>query len=869
MHKKSFLTRIFVLTSIIIAACIAATYLLTVSKERSKEAEEKEEKAYPSDWEWMQRTFPYYTADNNVYTEAIEKAVRIKEATEKQYLGKNKLLPSWEFAGPENIGGRIVDIEFNPKNPNIVYAAAATGGVLKSTDKGKTWFHIFDNQTILTIGDIAIDPKEPETIYVGTGEANGGHNNMPGGGIFKTKNGGRDWEFLGLEKTASIGRIIIDPVNTNNVYAAAVGAYFSPNEERGIFKSTNGGASWNKSLFISDSTGAIDLIMDPSNPSFLMASMWERVRRPQSSHLYGPSSGIYRSTDGGTKWTELTSVTGLPDAKLTAVGRIGLAVSPSNPAIAYALYNNGTEVIGLYKTTNFGNNWTKLDPQGMINSGVSNFSWYFGQVRVHPAKPNQIYVLDVSFMRSTDGGASWPINYGYGGPEQLHVDHHALAFSPDNPDYIIEGNDGGINISADGGLSWSNRAQIAVTQFYEIGLDYKNPQRLYGGTQDNNTVRTLSGKTNDWQSIIGGDGFYVSVDYNDPNYIYAESQNGYLLRTTDGGMTFYNALSGIVTTEPRNWSTPVIIDPNKSNVLYYGTNRLYRSTNRAVNWSPVSDKLTFSPDGSRLGTITTIAAAPGNSNVIYAGTDDANIWVTKDYGQSWKLINKGLPFRWVTRIAVDPKNENIVYATFSGLKWKDPQPHVFRSTDYGESWSDISSNLPDAPVNAFAIDLNNQDILYAGSDVGAFVSFNKGLSWQTLGSGLPVVSVYDLKIHPVTNYLIAGTHGRSMYRLNLNQLTGIDQKHNRPIAESYKLLQNYPNPFNPATTISYSLPRNSLVKLTVFDIQGKEVKSLVNEVKSAGSYQVEFNATNLPSGVYLYRLEAAGYSETKKLLLLK
>ncbi len=609
--------------------------------------------------------------------------------------------------------------------------------------------------------------------------------------------------------------------------------------------------------------------MDPTNPSFLMAAMWERVRRPNSSHLYGPTSGIYRTTNGGTNWQLLGPSTGLPDANSQNIGRIGLAISESNPNISYALYNDGSYYTGLYKTTNYGDNWVSVDTDNEINGGTSNFSWYFGQIRINPVNPNIIYAMDVAFMRSTDGGSSWPLIYGYGGPNQLHVDHHALAFDPNNSNYIINGNDGGINISTDGGTTWQNRAHIPATQFYEIGLDYNNPDKLYGGTQDNNTIRTQTGNTDDWQSIFGGDGFYVTVDYTNPNIIYAESQFGNLGKSTDGGFNFFSALNGIPSTEPTNWSTPVVMDPNNHSKLYYGTNKLYRTTDGAQSWNAVSPSLTDYVPGSRLGTITTIDIAPTDSNVIYVGTDDSHVWVTTDNGNNWDDISSTLPYRWVTRVKVDPNNKNNIYVTFSGLKWRDPQPHVFKSTNMGQNWTDISSNLPDAPVDAFAVDYNDPNRLYLGNDVGAFVSFNGGNKWYILGGNLPAVPVNDMKIHPTQNYLAIGTHGRSMYKIDLNNIVAFTEENNFNTVNNFELYQNYPNPFNPSTTIKYNITGNNFVSLKVYDLLGKEVAALVNETKQAGSYQVNFNGSSFPSGVYFYKLTYGNKSITKKMILLK
>jgi len=825
---------------------------------------------YPYEWAHLKKTFPYMDADTRAYIDALEEAHQLARETRNTRLAKGKTAAQWEFAGPINVGGRVVDIEFNPINPNIIYAGFSTGGVFKSTDTGGSWFPIFDSLAVLTIGDIAIDPINPDIIYVGTGEASGGHNNFPGGGVFKSTNAGLTWSFLGLEETTSIGRILIHPSNTSIIYMAAVGSYFSPNPERGIYKSTDAGATWYQSLFVSDSTGAIDIVMDPNNPDRMMAAMWERVRRPNSSHLFGPSGGIYRTINGGTAWQLLDPSTGLPNPSSETIGRIGLALSESNPDIVYALYNDGSLISGLYKTTDFGNSWVNVDQDNELNNGTAGFSWYFGQVRVNPANPDIVYVLDVAFMRSSNSGSSWSVSYS------THVDHHALAFHPTNPDLLIDGNDGGINISTTSGVNWGSHAQIPATQFYEIGLDANNPEKLYGGTQDNGTNRTPDGGINNWQHIYGGDGFYVIVDYTNSNIIYAESQFGGLGKSTDGGSNFFSTTNGINGSEPTNWDTPVVMDPNNNNTLYYGTNHLYRTTDGASNWNSISPSLTDWVPGRRLGTITTIDVAPLNSNVIYVGTDDSHVWVSPDNGTTWNEISDGLPIRWVTRVVADPKNENIVYVTFNGLKWKDPQPHIFRSTDMGASWTDISNNLPDAPIDAFVVDNITSTTLYLGNDVGMYVSFNAGQNWEVLGEGLPILPIGDIEIHPTTHELVAGTYGRSMYKIDLDLVTNAGGNENQTITSSFQLEQNYPNPFNPSTSLKYTVSSPQSVLLKVYDVLGNEVATLVNEEKPAGTYEVDFNANGLTSGVYFYRLQAvptgrqAGeFVETKKMILIK
>ena len=830
----------------------------TKNKTEADERRNEQEEKYPNDIEYIKRTFPFGQADPVAHLEALKQGQEMRNAAEN-----DKAVPVWEFAGPVNIGGRTSDLEYDPNNPEIIYAGAATGGVFKSTNGGLNFFSVFDEQAVLPIGDIAVDPVNSNIVYAGTGEANGGHNNFAGGGIYKTTNGGQSWVMIGLQNTVSIGKIAIDPSNPLKIYAAAVGSYFGPNPDRGIYRSDNGGANWSKILFITDSTGAIDIAVDPVNTNNLYAAMWQKTRYPNGGQLYGSTSGIYKSTNGGNNWTALGAANGLPNSSATNVGRIGLSISKSNPNIIYSIFTNGTTYLGFFKTTNAGLNWTNANPNGQLQNGFSTFSWYFGQVRVHPANPDIVYVLDFLLMKTTNSGASWTE-----AGADIHVDNHALAFKPGNPERIIEGNDGGIYNSSDGGNSFAKVQELPFTQFYEIGIDKNNPQRLYGGTQDNGTNRTSTGADNDWESIYGGDGFYVIVDYTNPNVIYAESQNGGFGKSTDGGNSFNDATSGISSSEKRNWSTPVVMDPNSNNILYFGTNKVYRTTNAAASWTAVSPDLT-NGNQTRLGTVTTIDVSKTNSNVIIAGTDDANVWITSNNGTNWTKVSASLPYRWVTRVAIDPVNENIAYATYNGLKWRDPQPHIFRTTDKGQNWSDISGNLPDAPVNAFVIDPQRSNVLITGSDVGCYYSTNTGQSWQFLGTGLPMVSVYDMKIHPTAYYLVIGTHGRSMYKMDMNSIVGIASNESGVIRD-FSLEQNYPNPFNPNTVIIYRTAVNSFISLKVYDILGNEVATLVNEKKNAGSYKAEFNGSNLSSGIYFYNITVDGRTSlSKKMLLIK
>ncbi|MBN1541708.1 hypothetical protein JW992_06145 [candidate division KSB1 bacterium] len=826
----------------------------------------------PHEWFWLQRTWPHDAYDLSAYSQALEQRDKLA------VLRKQAPMAVWQFVGPSNIGGRIVDVEFDPLNPDIVYAGAATGGVFKSTDGGYTWFPVFDDQAVLTVGDICLDPKNPQIVFVGTGEANGGHNNFPGAGVYKSTDGGLSWRFSGLENSAAIGRIRIDPLEPRRVFVAAVGSYFAPNSERGVFLSEDGGETWNPSLFVSDSTGAIDLVMDEENPDFMLAAMWERVRRPVSlsaTHLSGPTSGIYRTRDGGKTWQLLGPETGLPDSRKTAVGRIGLALFPDDTRIAYALYTDGTRISGLFRTDDGGDSWRALDPNRQV-VGTGSFSWYFGQIRVHPTDADRVFALDIGLNRSADGGASWPIRYSYGGYPDLHVDHHALAFHPNNPDFILDGNDGGINWSADGGVNWVKVDDLPVTQFYEIGLDAQHPERAYGGTQDNGTLRTLDGRSEQWEQIWGGDGFFVVVDPTNPDVIYAESQFGYIVKSMDGGSSFSSARRGIDPNEPTNWSTPLVMDPSQPTVLYTGTNRLYRSDNGAESWQAISDDLSRGLADSRVGTVTAISVAPSHSEVIYAGTDDGWVWVTLNEGRTWDNVSEGLPFRWVTEIATHPQDPAIVVVSFSGLKWKDPQPHLFLTRDAGLSWQDISADLPDAPVNSVLIDPLAPQRIYAATDVGVFVSPDFGGSWAPLDAAMPVVVCYDLKFHPVTAELFVGTHGRSMYKIDTGAMTAVQRKNDIAPVTAFVLLPAYPNPFNAGTRLTLEVRETSQLLARIIDSRRRLVRVLLDAAVKNGTVSIEWNGLDrngLPvaSGLYFFQVSDrnSGFHRVQKLACIR
>ncbi len=813
----------------------------------------------PNDWSFRQRAYPYDRINHDELTAALGGAQAMRAAAR----AKSGARVSWTERGPSNIGARVTDLIVHPTDPNLVYAAMASGGLFKSTDGGTNWTPIFDDQPVLTIGDIAFDPQDPDVIYVGTGEANAHSFSWFGVGVFRSDDGGATWNHVGLEETKYIGRIVIDPNDQDRIWVAATGVLFGTGGDRGIYRTTNGCGTWEQVLFVNDSTAAIDVAIHPDCPDTLFAAMWERVRGLNYRRSAGDGSGIYRSYDGGDTWTEMTS--GLPTG--SDVGRIGLSIAASNPDIVYAIYDMPGSSCRVYKTTNGGDSWTRTN-DGALAGIHSSFGWYFGNIRVDPSNPNRAFALGVPFYRTENGGTSWS-EVGW----DNHVDHHALAFAPSNPSLIYEGNDGGIYRSDNQGDSWTKLYNQPTNQFYAIEIDYLNPQRLYGGTQDNGTLRTPTGATDDWENILGGDGFYTLVDPTNSNTIFAEYQWGNLYKSTNFGYSWSWALNGVSSGDRRNWSSPVVFDPADPQRMYFGTYRLWRTTNGAGSWSAISGDLTNGDQGGGYGTITTIAASPADTDVIWVGTDDSNVWVSQNGGGSWSNVSAFLPNRWVTRVAADPIDPATAYVTFSGLRWDQEISHVYRTDNYGFSWTDISGNLPEAPVHVILVDPDTPATLYIGCDVGCFISTNTGGSWSVLGDGLPSVPIDDLKFHGPTRTLAAGTHGRSIYSIDMTVST-IVAGDPVPASPDGAHLENSPNPFNPVTTITYGLERAGRVDLGVYDLSGRRVRSLVSGEAGGGDHQVAWDGTDesgraVSSGTYFLRLQAEGVLKTKKINLIR
>lgn len=722
--------------------------------------------AYPNDWFYIQRAYPGKDVPVAERLKAADHAKSLRAETKQK--AANAAIPSWSLAGPTNIPGRVADLAIDPTDVNTVYAASAAGGVFKSTDGGVGWTPVFDEIGPQPVGAIAVDPTNPDILYAGTGEANAATDNYEGTGVYKSVDAGATWTHMGLPNSYSIGRIVVDPLRPETVYVAVAGRMFGFNSERGLYRSQNGGSTWEQLLFIDDTTGCIDVAFHPSTGT-VFAAMWHRWRNPVQRQAGGWSTAIWRSTDFGANWVKLnggiTPGFGLP-APSAILGRSGLTLDPNSTTI-YAMYDEHPgNFAGIYRSDDLGDFWFRVN-DGSMGNFVNGFGWYFGQIRCAQGNPNIVYACGVPLYRSENGGDAWQEV-----ATNIHVDHHAIAINPSNADQVYDGADGGVAYSSNGGDTWTPRGNMGNSQFYAITIDKLNPERLYGGTQDNGTLRTLTGAIDDWTRILGGDGFYVIVDHTNSSVIYAEFQNGSLRKSINNGGSFSSAMNGIdYNNERHNWSTPVEMAPYDNNVLYYGSNRLYRTSNGAGLWTAISGDLTDGPGAGNLGfgTITTIGVSPNTPGVVYVGTDDANVWVTSNDGGLWTNVSGGLPDRWVTRVTVHPTNPAIAYVTFSGYKVGDHAAHIYKTENSGTSWTPIGGNLFDAPINDVVIDPDYPDsILYIGTDFGVYMSNNDGDTWVELALGMPAVTpTHDLDFHQATRKLVAGTHGRSMYSITI------------------------------------------------------------------------------------------------------
>ena len=788
---------------------------------------------------------------------------RIQSMDERKKLEQNSLVSQVQFrnVGPTIMSGRISDVDVNPKDPTQFYVSYASGGLWFTNNNGMSFTPVFDQEIVMTIGDIAVD-WERNIIWVGTGENNSSRSSYSGVGIYKSADGGKTWKYEGLGESHHIGRIVLNPDNPDVVYVAALGHLYSSNKERGIYKTTDGGNTWKQTLFVNDTTGCIDLVLDPNNKNILYAAAWDRNRHAWNFRESGKGSGIYKSTDGGETWKLVTTANnGFPYGDGT--GRIGLAaVNSSGTTIIYASLDNqfrrekkpadttklskddlrkmsvldfqklskkkvtaflkdndfpekysadtiftlvksgkitpqtlveyledansllfDTDVIGaeLYRSDDGGASWKKTH-EGYIDDMFYTYGYYFSQVRCEKNNPNNVYMAGFVILKSEDGGKTFQ-NIS---KENVHADNHAIWLDPDRAGHIVNGNDGGLNISYDNGKTWMKCNTPPVGQFYSVNYDLDRPYNVYGGLQDNSVWYGPSNNVNNnewhqtgvypYKELVGGDGMDVAIDTRDNTTVYTGFQFGNYFRVNRKTFDLkYITPKHDLTERPYrwNWESPIQLSSFNQDIVYFGAHKLMRSMNQADDFKAISPDLTKGGKKGDVpyGTITTLHESTLKFGLIYTGSDDGLIYVTKDGGNTWSKISDGLPQNmWVSRVQASAFKESRIYASLNGYRWDDFTPYLYTSEDYGATWNRIGTDLPLEPINVVREDPQNENILYVGTDNGCYISIDRGKSFMRMTGGLPAVSVHDMVIQPREHELILGTHGRSLYIASVKEL---------------------------------------------------------------------------------------------------
>ncbi|MEV0172184.1 glycosyl hydrolase [Streptomyces sp. NPDC050803] len=698
--------------------------------------------AAPAEYRYLQKTLPGESIPRHAHDLAAA------EARELPTVGNR-----WKSVGPTNIGGRIVSLALDPKRADTLYAAAASGGLWRSTDAGSTFHSVWPDSWTQAMGAVATAPDG--TLYVGTGEPNpgGGSITYEGTGLYRSKDGGRSWQPLGLRDSGAISAITIDPADPRRIYVAASGSLYNGGGDRGVYRTEDGGATWERILTgANEFTGATEIIKDGDR---LYAVMWDHRRRPDLRTYGGVGSGVFRSDDDGETWQRLGG--GLP-AQGPDVGRIGLAVAGDR---LYAIVNKTSGPFeGFYASSDGGDSWTRSPDNAALTSSQSSFGWWFGKVWIDPRDSDHVHVAGVALLTTKDGGGTWSAD-----DTSIHVDHHAMVWDPRHPGRVYLGNDGGVYRSdADGDGGWVKARHEPYTQLYSAAISPQDVTRISGGAQDNGSLRSWGG--DGFNEYLGGDGEENLINPTDVNNVFACYQYGNCFRSTDGGDTL-TYFANATTFKRRNWFTPVAFDPRDPKILYYGSEVLNRSTDGGVTWQSISPDLTGGPGAdpiyTNFGTITSIAPA-SDGRTVYVGTDDGRVWVTKDLGATWTKLAEGRP--WVTRVVVDPKNPDRVWTTHSAYRAGSPLPHVYGSTDGGAHWRDLSGNLPSAPVNDLVVARGGA--LHVATDQGVFTSLTGGRHWLRLGRGMPAVPVDDIEYDAGHQRLVAATFGRGFYELTVS-----------------------------------------------------------------------------------------------------
>ncbi len=813
--------------------------------------------------------------------------------------------------GPAVMSGRISAIDGVADDPVTVWVGSASGGVWKSENAGTTFEPVFDDHT-QSVGAIRIDPSDPDTVWVGTGETWVRNSVSVGDGVYRTRDGGATWQHLGLEATERIAKIEVDPDDGDTAYVCATGHLWNANPERGVYKTTDGGESWDLILSVDENTGCADLDMDPQEPRILYAAMWEFRRSPHFFTSGGPGSGLYRSTDGGATWKKLGD--GLPDGEL---GRIAVAIAPSRPSVVYATVE--AERTALYRSEDLGESWVETDDS--MNVQIRPF--YFSELVVDPSDHRRVYKPGLTLTVSTDGGESFSGLLGAGFSfGAVHPDHHALWINPRDPHHLVLGTDGGAYVSYDRAQQWRHVRSLPVSQFYHVSHDNQWPYNVYGGLQDNGTWKGPSRSPGgisggDWQVVGDGDGFWAFADPEDPHILYVEYQGGNLSRVhlATGESKSIRPYAAEDEEKLRfNWNTPIHLSPSRPGVLYYGSQYLHRSSDRGDSWQTISPDLTtddpakqrqeesggLSIDNSTAEnhcTIYAISESPLDPQVVWVGSDDGLLHVTRDGGGSWTEVAgtvPGLPSgTWVSSLRASPFDEGTVFASFDGHRTGDMATYLYRSSDFGATWQKLGGEGVEGYAHVLAQDPVNPELLYAGTELGLFISLDGGGQWARFTENLPQVAVRDLVVHPTEHDLILATHGRGVFIIDdLSALRGLTAE---ILASEVALLPSRPSPMvlsggsswfgsddefvgeNPseAATIDYWLKKRHLfgdLKIEVLDSDGTLITTLPGrkrrglnrvgwpmrlpapKVPPATALVPAFQGPRVPEGTYTVRL---------------
>ncbi len=939
-------------------------------------------------------------------TSSEEALMALKDKAQLEQTSLLKNIPLKNI-GPSIMSGRVVDLAVNPDSPTEFYVGYASGGLWHTNNNGISFTPVMDNSDTQNVGAIAVDWKSG-TLCVGTGENNASRSSYAGIGILKSSDKGKTWTNVGLPDSHHIGRIVINPSNPDEVVVGVTGHLYSPNEERGIYKTRDGGKTWSKTLFVSPEAGIIDIAFAPNNFNIMYASAWEKDRKAWNFLGNGTNSGIYKSMDGGSSWTKVsTPESGFPTGD--GVGRIGLAVFDGDTV--YAVHDNqarrskkseekkksdglskddfksmssenflklsdkelndflknnnfqekyraenvkqmvrsgavkptdlakyledansmlfDTPVIGaeVYKSTDGGKTWNKKN-EDYIDDLFYSYGYYFAQINVDPSNVDKIYLAGVPIIKSDDGGKTYTSING----DNVHADHHALWINPKMSGHLINGNDGGVNISYDDGKNWSKNNAPSVGQFYAINVDNEEPYNVYGGLQDNGVWKGPHNAEENsewhqtgqypWESIMGGDGMQVQIDDRNSNIVYTGFQFGnyFRLDLENDKRTYIQPKHELGETPYRfNWQTPILLSPHNQDIVYLGGNKLHRSLDQGDDWDTISGDLTEGGKEGNVayGTLTTISESPFKFGVIYTGSDDGLIQVTKNGGDSWQEIGRNIDLSgfknltgldansglWVSRVAASKHKKERVYATLNGYRWDDFTTYVYVSENYGQTWKSISNNMPSSPVNVIIEGPENENLLFVGTDNGLYASFNRGDSWEVFRNGMPNVAVHDLVIQSKAKHLLVGTHGRSIYKADISNLQMLGPeimekdlhvfdlatiKHNKNWGSSWS---SWSKPQTPGLDITFYTDEADAFQATILSSDGIEVSGteiVADKGLNVLSFDVAFSKagklnylkkhktelteakngkTYLPKGDYSVVLQGNGSEEEKEFII--